>query len=103
MPSHNEKLLENFPHLRVVAKSFVNGLVLLGTIQVLQDFWPPANALKAWLYGEFWNTPLLFVLLYAMTLLLECILRLQRYEVERLRSNPVAGRSARRKAKMRKR
>jgi hypothetical protein len=98
MPANHPKLLENFPHLRVVWKAGAGFLAVLGGIHVLGGWWAPAEKVRQLIYAETSGVPLLFIGFYAITLLYECVIRQTRLGIEERRSDPMEPRRAKVKA-----
>lgn len=86
--SDRTDLLESFPHVRVLCKTIVAYLALLGAIQVLGGWWAPAEALRQQVYAHVWAAPLLLTGFYVISLVYECVIRVSRSNLERLRSDP---------------
>ena len=89
-------LVETFPVARVTVRCFITFVGALGGAQVLAGYWQPAETARAWLFSEPLATPGLFLAFYAMFLVTECINRVQREAMEKMRSNPTARRKAQR-------
>lgn len=98
MGENNQKLLENFPHIRVLIKAAAYYFGILGIITTLKDVWKFADDLRAWFYREEYAVPLLGIAFYALFLVVECIHRSQRKEMESHRSSPLLNRQMRRAA-----
>lgn len=96
MGKSDQSIIESFHHVRVFLKCAGTFIVAAGGVQVLAGFSPWVEASRQWIFGEGYRLLGIFVAFYALFLVIEVLMRVQRLEMETMRSSPAFNRHERR-------
>lgn len=81
--------IESWPHVRVLFKSMATYIGFLTLFSMLATVSESVEHVRLWVFKNDWAVAGVFVPTYVVVLLVECVVRAQRLEIEARRSQPM--------------